>query len=201
MSELEGDFDSFAVDPKHYAPLRCFCCGKHGSRSEQEVNRLVREYSSGRHKGSVFRVTVDGRKRIVGVAAFLAAAPSQPMLGQFTGSPYISVIGLSERYRGRGKGGLRLGDLVLLDALRAITKSWGGAPHTFALVDPNNRASRNLFERNGFRMIIRANRNSHEADSLFRRIGVQSPVGSLGGVSMPLVTPSETGTNAGARAQ
>src|ERR1039458_7011927 len=116
MTEIEGDLDSFAVDPKHYAPLRRFSCGDRGLRSEQEVNKLVREYASGKHKGGCFRVTVEARrKRLVGVAAFLAATPSQPMLGKFSGSPYICVIGLSDRYRGRRKAGLRLGDLVLLD--------------------------------------------------------------------------------------
>jgi ribosomal protein S18 acetylase RimI-like enzyme len=85
------------------------------------------------------------------------------------------VIGLSDGYRGRSSLGLRLGDLVLEDVLRSINQSWGGTPHIFALVDPDNRASRNLFERNGFRMIIPANGNGHEADSLFRRIGGQIP--------------------------
>jgi len=94
VTEIEGDLGSFAVDPKRYAPLRRFSCGIGERRSEREVNRLVREYASGRHKGGTFRVTVDERKRLVGVAAFQATAPSQPMLGQFKGSPYISVIGL-----------------------------------------------------------------------------------------------------------
>ena len=177
MTEVEGDLDSFAVDPKHYAPLRRFSCGKRGRRSEQEVNRLVREYASGKHKGGTFRVTVQGPKGLVGVAAFQATAPSQPMLGQFSGSPYISVIGLSDRYRGRTRDGLRLGDLVLVDVLRAINDSWGGAPDTFALVDPNNRDSRGLFERHGFRMIVPAVANGHDADALFRRIGRRASLG------------------------
>ncbi len=63
----------------------------------------------------------------------------------------------------------------LRGVLRSINESWGGAPHIFALVDPDNRASRNLFERNGFRMIIPTNGNGHQADSLFRRIGGQIP--------------------------
>lgn len=175
MTEIGEDLDSFAVDPKHYAPLRRFSCGERGWRSEEEVNKLVREYASGRHKGGIFRVTVDERKELVGVAAFQAAASSQPILGRFPGFPYISVIGLSERYRGGETARGRLGNFVLVDALRAINQRWGGASDTFALVDPNNRGSRDLFERNGFRMIVPAAANGHEADALFRRIGGQVP--------------------------
>ena len=175
MSEIEG---ASTRSPSIRSTMRrsgASAAGRARVGPNGKSNRLVREYASGRHKGSAFRVTVDQGKRVVGVAAFLATDPSQPMLGRFGGSPYISVIGLSACYRGRSSLGLRLGDLLLRDVLRSINEKWGGTPHVFALVDPDNRASRDLFERNGFRMIIPANGNGHEADSLFRRIGGQIP--------------------------
>jgi ribosomal protein S18 acetylase RimI-like enzyme len=169
VAEIEGDVESFAVNPKLYAQLRRFCCGNSGHRSEREVNRIVREYASGRHKDGAFRVTVE-RRRLVGVAAFQAATASHPDLGPYAGSPVISVLGLSEQYRGRTMAGRRLGDLVLEDALQAINTRWRGTPNVYLLVNPNNTHGRSLFERNGFRMIVRARRDG-ETDALFRRNG------------------------------
>jgi ribosomal protein S18 acetylase RimI-like enzyme len=170
-AEVEGDVESFAVNPKLYAPLRRFCCGSNERRSEREVNRIVREYASGRHRDGTFRVTV-ARRRLIGVAVFQAAAASHPDLGRYAGSPYISVLGLSEQYRGCTTTGRRLGDLVLEDALRAINMCWRGGPDVLVLVNPNNTHGRNLFERNGFRMIVPA-RPGGETDALFRRNGRQ----------------------------
>jgi hypothetical protein len=164
-----GDLESFAVDPRRYAQLRRFCCGSSGHRSEREVNRIVREYASGRHKDGTFRVTVESR-RLVGVAAFQAAAASHPDLGPYAGSPVISVMGLSRQYRGRAIAGRRLGDLVLEDALRAINAHWRGTPNVFLLVNPNNTHGRDLFERHGFRMIVPARRDG-KTDALFRLNG------------------------------
>lgn len=170
-SELEGEVDSFVVNPKLYAQLRRFCCGSSEHRSEREVNRIVREYACGRHRAGTFRVTVEGG-RLVGVAAFQKVTASHPDLGRYAGSPYIAVLGVSQRYRGRAMAGRRLGDLILEDALRAINTSWHGTPHVFTLVNPNNTHGRNLFERNGFKMIARARRDG-ETDALFRRNGRQ----------------------------
>jgi ribosomal protein S18 acetylase RimI-like enzyme len=119
------------------------------------------------------------------VAAFETATASQPLLGRYAGSPYISVLALSERYRGRRKAGRRLGDFVLQDVLRAIDERWGGTPNVFALVNPTNSPSRNLFERNGFRMIVAAEPNNHESDALFRRGGQQVPSGRMPVEAMP----------------
>lgn len=118
-------------------------------------------------------MTVESR-RLVGVAAFQAVMASHPDLGRYAGSPYIAVLGLSEQYRGRTAAGRRLGDLVLEDALRAINTRWRGTPDVFVLVNPNNTHGRNLFERNGFRMIAPARRDG-ETDAVFRRNGRHVP--------------------------
>ena len=175
ITDIEEDLDSFAVDPTRYASLRRFSCGDCEHRSQREVNQMVREYASGKRKrkdGS-FRVTVD-RHGLVGVAAFQTATASQPVLGRFAGSPYISVLGLTEQNRGRKKAGRRLGDFILQDVLRAINERLGGTPDVFVLVNPNNTHGRSVFERNGFRMIVPA-RNGGEFDALFRLSGRQVP--------------------------
>jgi ribosomal protein S18 acetylase RimI-like enzyme len=173
MPEIEGDLDSFAVNPRQYAPLRRFCCGKNGSRPEREVGTMTRDYVRGKRKHDVFRVTVEQPNRLVGLAAFQPASFSQPVLAQVNGYPYISVIGVSEHFRGRTKGGIRPGDFVLVDALRAINAHgrWGATPDVFALVDPNNGPSCNLFGRHGFQVVVAADPNNPEADSLFGRRG------------------------------
>ncbi len=174
MPEIQGRLDALTVDPKKYAPLKRFCCGKRGRRPEGEVHTIVREYCSGKRKGT-FRVTLeqpDGG--LVGVAAFHPGAFDNPQLQQLNSFPYISVIGVSEHYRSKYKNGARLGDAVLLDALREINRRWPGTPDVFALVDPNNQDSLNLFERNCFVEVIPAAPNAPEADAVFGRKG--SPV-------------------------
>jgi ribosomal protein S18 acetylase RimI-like enzyme len=94
-------------------------------------------------------------------------------LGRYAGTPYISLLGLSEQYRGRKKAGRRLGDLILQDVLREISKRWCGTPNVLVQVNPNNTHGRNLFERHGFRMIIRA--RNDESDALFVYSGWQVP--------------------------
>jgi ribosomal protein S18 acetylase RimI-like enzyme len=171
LTQIEGDLVSFAVRPNRYVQLRRFCCGGSEHRSEREVNQIVREWASGRRKDGTFRVTVE-RHQLVGVAAFQPATASHQDLAPFAGSPYISVLGLSEQYRGRATAGRRLGDLVLEDALRAINTRWRGTPDVLVQVNPNNTHGRNLFERNGFRMIVPA-RGHGETDAVFRRTGRQ----------------------------
>jgi ribosomal protein S18 acetylase RimI-like enzyme len=177
VGDVERAVDSFAVNPKLYGQLRRFCCGSAGGRSEREVNRIVHQYATGRRKNGTFRVTVEGR-RLVGVAAFQAAAASHPDLGRYAGLPYIAVLALSERYRGCATPGRRLGDLLLEDALRAINSDWSGTPHVFVLVNPNNKPGRELFERGGFRMIVPA-RPDGGTDALFRRDGQRVHEGAI----------------------
>jgi ribosomal protein S18 acetylase RimI-like enzyme len=177
MPEIEGDLDSFAVDPRRYPLLRRFRCGIGDSRAEREVDKMAREYAKGARRAHVFRVTVEQPGGLVGLAAVQPAGFSHPVLAQVNGYPYISLIGVSREYRGRVKGNLRPGDFVLRDALRTINgqSRWGPAPDIFALVDPNNTPSCALFERHGFEVVIAADPNNPEADSLFGRQGKAVP--------------------------
>jgi ribosomal protein S18 acetylase RimI-like enzyme len=173
MPEIEGDLDSFAVDPRRYAPLKRFRCGTGESRPEREVDKMTREYAKGARRADLFRVTVEQPAKLLGLAAFQPAAFSQPVLAQVNGYPYISLIGVSREFRGCKKAGVRPGDVVLLDALRTINShgQWGDAPDIFALVDPNNGPSCALFERHGFEVVIAADPSNPEADSLLGRQG------------------------------
>jgi hypothetical protein len=152
MEEIDGDLDHFSVDPRLYAPLRSFSCGKRGSRPEEEVNRMVREYSRGKRKCENFRVTVELPSRLAGVAAFQAAYFSHPALAQLNGYPYLAVIGLSQSKRSCCKNGRRIGDFVLDDVLRAINEHgrWGEVPDVFALVDQHNDSSTALLSDTAF---------------------------------------------------
>jgi ribosomal protein S18 acetylase RimI-like enzyme len=177
MPEIEGDLDSFAVDPRQYSRLRRFRCGDAITRPEQEVDKMAREYAKGARSAYIFRVTVEQPNGLVGLIAFQPAGFSQPVLAQVNGYPYISLIGVSREYRGHTQGSLRPGDFVLRDALHAISahRRWGPTPDIFALVDPNNAPSCNLFERHGFEVVIAADPNNPEADSLFGRQGKPVP--------------------------
>jgi ribosomal protein S18 acetylase RimI-like enzyme len=168
MSEITGDLDSFAVDPRLYAPLKRFSCGKGGSRAEREVNQMAREYAAGKRKCDGFRVTVERPAELAGIAAYQGV--QIPRIGSLV-QAYISVIGVSEDFRGRKKGSARLGDFVLMDVLGAIgvDSRWGPSPPVFALVDPNNEPSCALFRRHGFQVVIPAEPDNPEADSLFGR--------------------------------
>jgi hypothetical protein len=102
----------------------------------------------------------------VGVAAFHALPVNRN--GVVIPHPYISVIGVSQAFRGKRKGGLRPGDYVLLDVLDAISRhpQWGPQWDVFALVDPANQASVGLFERNRFVLVQEAPAGHPELDCL-----------------------------------
>jgi hypothetical protein len=70
--------------------------------------------------------------------------------------PYIRFIGIAEGFRKRNsEAGVTLGDELLVGALKRIALQWPSKamPAVWALVDPKNKDSHNLFERHGFRMI------------------------------------------------
>jgi hypothetical protein len=169
--EVAGEVAQFSVDPARFAALRSFRCGPGGCRAEVEVNRMVRDYTRRSRKADTFRVTVEQPAKVIGVAAFQAAAFPQPALQQINGYPYIAVIGLSEAYRGMVMGGERMGMHVLRDILAAIDGfgRWGTGPDVFALVDPRNKPSCDLFEWGGFQVLASPHPEDTESDALYWR--------------------------------
>jgi ribosomal protein S18 acetylase RimI-like enzyme len=176
MAEIEGDLVAFDVNPRAYQPVRRFRCGDGDERAEREVNKMARDYATGKRQCPIFRVLMEQPiGQVVGIVAIHPANFSQPALAPINGFPYISVIGVSAEYRGMRKEGLRPGDHVLRDALRVINGAWGGVPDIFALVDPKNQPSCALFGRHGFEVVIHAEPGNEEADSLFGRPGGPTP--------------------------
>jgi ribosomal protein S18 acetylase RimI-like enzyme len=116
-------------------------------------------------------VTVERPDGLIGVASFQAAEFPQGPLAQIKGYPYISVIGVSDRYRGRRKDGQRPGDMVLFDMLATIAArgQWGPTPDVFALVDPHNGPSCALFERHDFQVLASPREDDTESDCLYWR--------------------------------
>jgi ribosomal protein S18 acetylase RimI-like enzyme len=146
-------------------------------RSENEVHAMTRAYAHGKRRAEVFRVTAIPPARLVGYAAFLPFAGDRPRLTQINGFPYIDLISLSSKFRGQRRNGVRLGDLVLQDALTAIAGRgrWGPGPDVFALVDPRNTPSCELFRRNGFQVLMEPPADDTENDCLFWRPAVAHP--------------------------
>jgi ribosomal protein S18 acetylase RimI-like enzyme len=135
---------------------------------------MTLDYARGRRSCSIFRVTVEQPQGdLVGIVAIQPASVAQPE-GQVSAA-YISVIGISDAYRGKRKNGARLGDYVLRDALETISVAWSEMPAVFALVDPKNDPSCQLFRRHGFEIIVPAEAGNDQADSLFGRPAVLLP--------------------------
>lgn len=138
------------VKPKRYLPLRNFSCGRKGDSSEKLVNECVRNLYLGREVLSQTLVILeDANGKLVGICSFHPYS-----LGKFVGSARcIHVVGVDRRYQGkRLEDGSRPGDALLRGALDQIEITCdGGMPYVAALVSPENRRSRDLFARHGFR--------------------------------------------------
>jgi len=172
MPNLEGSLRCRTIDPTTDGVLNGFCCGKRGDGAEREVHRIVGELRTGKRPMAEVRVMEEVPPgSLVGLAAVgeIVQFPN-PRLGRFIGCPHITVIALSEGYRGsdsRGDGP-HLGDLLLIDALsHTKAKGRGGMQWVFAYVAQANKPSRDLFQRHGFELLVPAE-NPH-VDNLYRR--------------------------------
>lgn len=190
--EVVGELQSFSVDPKGYAPLKSFRCGRGPERPEDEIHKIVREFRKGRTQATAFRVTTTAAGALVGLAAVYPGKFSNPLLAQFNGFPYIAAIAVSEPFRGETKHGQRMGDFVMIDVLADIRSRWPGKP-TFALVDPDNGPSCDLFRRHKFDEVIEADRTKPEDDSFYGRRPMHDAIALI----LELLTPlGEDGMNA-----
>ena len=176
MREIRGDLLSFTVDPTTFDLFQGFRCGKRGTRPEREVDAMVAQFYSGQRADSEIRVTLEippgGLVGLSGISGPVSI--DHPRLRAYQNSAYVSIIGVSEPYRGARKDGSRPGDRLMGDALRQINRRWrGGMPWVLALVDPKNEVSRDLFERHGFEEIIEA--TAPDADAWFRRPKLLEP--------------------------
>ena len=153
--EVDGDLEHFTVDPSEYAPLRRAKCGPCESRGEKEVREMTRAYVKAQRRALVFRVTAMLPSKLVGYAAIAPANFKNPQLHMLNGYPLIDLISLHEPFRGKRKHGRRLGDHVLDDAIASIESNpmWPKGIDIVTLVDPRNKASRELFGRHEFQLL------------------------------------------------
>jgi hypothetical protein len=151
MPELAAAPRVRSVDPRSYAPFARFSCGG-DLKFEREVDEIVQGLYSGRYPIPYVRVADDDE-----TGALIGVCGTGPR--EFPGDPdaaYVAIIGISAEFRGyRTPNGTRLGALLLADALQEI-KTRGNAPPmppVWALIDPANGASHNLFADFGFEFI------------------------------------------------
>lgn len=138
-----------------YAPLNGFSCGTDTSY-EREVNEIVQGLYDGAVLGVHVRVVEDDATgEFLGVCGTMQRElPLAPPHGSIADAAYIQVIAIPLSCRGKYRlpGGLRLGEFLLMDALRVIQVMWGGGsmPPVWALIDASNAASHNIFASFGF---------------------------------------------------
>jgi ribosomal protein S18 acetylase RimI-like enzyme len=153
MSQLGALPRARSVDPRTYAAFSGFSCGE-ATAFEREVNDIVRALYAG-VPGVHVRVAEDVDS---GALLGLCGIQQRPLALTPPHSPmpdaaYIAVIAVPSSRRGnRLPDGRRIGDFLLDDALAVIRTAWGGGvmPPVWALIDPSNTASHNLFEHHGF---------------------------------------------------
>src|ERR1017187_7541308 len=171
MPKLTGSLKARTADPTTDPALDGFRCGPGGKRSEDDTHNVLSQLRSGERTIPEVRVTEDVPPgNVVGVAAVGKMFFEDPRLAYLNGSPYISVIALSESYRGKDSrgDGPHLGDFLLWDALNVANRRHrGGVPWVVAFVDEANEPSCELFVRVKFAKIRDASRP--EADAIFRR--------------------------------
>jgi hypothetical protein len=180
MPTLAGDLMSRTEDATCCADLRNFKCGPgtifpKAETAIDDIVRLACDLNATQRKNMIVRVTREQPPNsIVGLTG-IERGPVAIQHPKFTphaykDAAYVAAIALSEHYRNhpdpfRAKDGGRLGDFIMLDALRYINKNWrGGMPWVLALVDLENGPSREMFERHDFELFLRLT-----PDSLFRR--------------------------------
>ncbi len=149
--------------PNGFVPLRTFNCGSN-SYSEKYINKWVQETFRGgrRVPGRKVLVLEDARGRLIGIGKFRAQQLhdkdewTAKKRDAHASAYYIHIVALDRQYRGqRLSDGSRLGDILLDAMLEHIGRACGGElPRVWALIRPENKAARSLFEQHGFRPYV-----------------------------------------------
>lgn len=139
-------------DPKKFAPLRTFSCGRQGSRWERAVNNWVKNLSRGVMKDQTVLVLEDAHRSLIGICSY--RPQSHILVDVFVGRDAceIHMLATDRLYHGaRTRDGSRPSDVLLSGALGRIKFDCGGhLPCVSALVAPDNDRSHALFDRHGF---------------------------------------------------
>jgi ribosomal protein S18 acetylase RimI-like enzyme len=156
-----GGRPKFAIikEPKGDSRLEGFSAGS-AKKWERDVNNLVKSrYDAGLagYPRLKMMAMTTAAGDVLGVCGWHPKQPQYTPPGkQMVEPPYIYVIGVAEQFRGwRSEAGLRLGSELLVGTLKKIAVQWDtpDMPAVWALVDPKNDDSHNLFERHGFGLI------------------------------------------------
>ena len=136
--------------------LTTFACGTGSPPTppEAEVDDIVHGIHSGRYELPLVFLVAEERDtgQLVAVCA-VSNRPLEHPQGVIPDAAYVGVIGIQRDFRGRRlpDGVTRIGDFMLREALERILSSWGFAmPPVWALIDPGNDPSQDLFRRHDF---------------------------------------------------
>jgi hypothetical protein len=141
------------AQPKKFAPLRGFSCGRKGTPWEKMVNEWSRDLYLGiqAHPQTVL-VLEDAVGKLIGVCSF-NPDPVPVRAGKLMGEAQrIHMLGTDRLYHGmKLQDGSRPGDVLLRGVLEHIGRVCDGhMPYVWALVTPENDRSHALFDRHGF---------------------------------------------------
>jgi hypothetical protein len=158
MPTIAGKLQTSTEDAAECDELVDFSCGDGRLAAEGAVERIVAGCRAGKLQNVTFRVTREvPAGTLVGVTAieWPGLVLRHPSLNgdAFADAAYIAVLSLSEAYRGgyRTKEGKPLSHVLMTDALRHIGSEIDGEmPPVQAIIDPQNRPSKALFEHFGF---------------------------------------------------
>lgn len=141
--------------PKKFPALRSFSCGRKGSSWEKSVNDWARELYLGKEREAQTVVVVeDAAGRLIGIGSFRPEAlPVRIRISKpIVNAQCVHMLGIDRLYRGaRLADGLRPGDILLQGVLDQIKVACDERmPYVWALVNPDNEPSHDLFSRHGF---------------------------------------------------
>jgi hypothetical protein len=139
-----------------HASVGGFSCGSKGKTWEASVNTWADRVHRGATTSPQTIVALeDAEGKLIGLSGvkpgvLFPALYRKPLVDV----PYVHMIGTDYRFHGvRLADGSSPGDALLRASLEQIRTDWGGGnllPHVWALVNPKNRSSHALFDRNGF---------------------------------------------------
>jgi hypothetical protein len=164
MPAIEGELRTFTKDKDRCGvDLAGFTCGDGRIGAEQTVDRIVRSYAAGQNSVPTLRLTREFPEgKLVGLVAIEdgGVGYAHPLfeMPDWKDPVYIALLTLSSDYRGgyAAQDGTPLSHLLLRDlrdALKFVAARDGAIPPMQAVIAPENRLSRRLFEEHGFEMI------------------------------------------------
>ena len=165
MPTIAGELRTCTEDATQCGDLVDFSCGDGRLVAERTVERIVASLRSDRRRNATVRITreVPGGA-LVGLVAIewpgIKVRHADFPSDAYSDAAYIAVITLSNAFRGGyvSQAGQPLGEVLLEGALGFIaSRNDGDIPPVQAIIEEENKPSRDLFERYGFEQPIVTN--------------------------------------------